>query len=507
MSDKKPFVLLILDGWGYRQETDYNAIAQAKTPHWDEMWEQCPHSLLSGSGEDVGLPTKQMGNSEVGHTCLGAGRVIYQDLVKINKAIDDGTFYQNKTLQKSLKAAAKKGAKVHLMGLLSEGGVHSHLNHFIATLNLAKALEVKDLYLHAFLDGRDCPPKSAQSSLQVVDRWFKSYGFGKIASLTGRYFAMDRDKRYERTKLAYDMLTKGQAPLSAPDPMAGLLQSYQREVTDEFVEPTIIGTPVKVEDGDLVIFINFRADRARQLSHALTSKSFNGFEREHQPKLANFVTMTHYDDQLKADVVFKPEKIQKTLGEVIQDNHLTQLRIAETEKYAHVTFFFNGGREDAFKGEERMLIPSPKVATYDLKPEMSAVELTDKLVAMIENQSFDLIVCNYANADMVGHTGNMGAAIAAVETLDKCLGRIKKAIESVHGQALITADHGNVEQMLNVFTGQPHTAHTTELVPLVYLGDKQIILKEGGLADVAPTILYLMDLSCPKQMTGKCLAQ
>lgn len=506
MAKYKPVVLLILDGWGHRVESEYNAIAQANTPVWDDLMSNHPHTLLSAAGKDVGLPKGQMGNSEVGHICLGAGRVIYQDLERINHAIENGQFYKNPVITKALLEAKKKDKRVHIMGLVSDGGVHSHVNHIIATLNLARRLDVTNLFVHAFLDGRDTPPKSAHGSLSLIEQWFAHYPYGKLASLCGRYYAMDRDKRYDRTQLAYDCLTQGKTDYKANDFSQALYAAYERDETDEFVKPTLIGKPALVQDGDVVLFLNFRADRARQLCHAFQSADFDGFVRSKQPKLSRFVTLTEYDKRLNAQVAFAPERVTNSLGEVIQNENLTQLRLAETEKYAHVTFFFNGTREEPFNGEERKLIPSPKVATYDLKPEMSANEVTDTLTQAIDEQRYDLIICNYANADMVGHTGNMEAAIKAVETLDQSLGKIISSLKKVQGEMLITADHGNVEMMHNVFTGQAHTAHTTELVPLVYVGPRDLSFKaQGMLADVAPTILKLMDITIPKEMTGSIL--
>ncbi len=506
MPNKKPCVLLILDGWGHREQVDHNAIALAKTPHWDSLLSSCPHTIINASGSHVGLPSHQMGNSEVGHMSLGAGRTLYQDLQRINVAIDDHSFYKNAALKKAFKTAKKNGGKVHLIGLLSDGGVHSHLNHFLAMLNFAKAHELHHLYVHAFLDGRDCPPKSASNALELIHLWFKKNPIGKIASLIGRYYAMDRDQNFDRIQKAYDMLTLGQATHHVQDPAQGLLTAYTKEITDEFIEPTLIGQPALVEDGDTVIFMNFRSDRARQLSHAIQNPNFQGFKRTKIVKLKQFLTLTHYDETLDAIVAFKPQKITQTLGEIIQNQGLSQLRIAETEKYAHVTFFFNGGKETLFQNEERILVDSPNVLTYDQKPEMSAHEVTDHLVKAITEQTHDFIVCNYANADMVGHTGKMDATIKAVETLDLCLGRVVEALRAVDGEALITADHGNAELMQNIFTGQPHTAHTTELVPLVYVGSQTVTFSDQGcLTDIAATILKLMDIQKPKLMTGRSL--
>lgn len=510
----KPVVLLILDGWGYYEphQTSGNAIMAAKTPHWDRLLQNFPHTTLSGSGEDVGLPDGQMGNSEVGHLTLGAGRVIYQDLTRITKAIDTGDFFQNSVLKSAFQKAASSKKSVHFMALLSDGGVHSHEDHLIAALKMAANNGCENLYVHAFLDGRDTPPQSAKASLVKLQNALDSIAGAKLATVSGRYYAMDRDKRWDRVKTAYDAIAHGIAPFSATNGLSALEEAYQRNETDEFVKPTCIVAPnekpVTVQSGDIMVYMNFRSDRARALSYAFTLPDFSDFDTGIKPHLGEFVTLTEYDKALKVSVAFAPQTHQNGLGEYLQNLNLTQLRLAETEKYAHVTFFFNGGFEKPFKGEERVLIPSPKVATYDEKPEMSATELTEALVKGIESQQFDCIVCNYANADMVGHTGNFAATVQAIEALDQCLGKIMSAVEKVDGAMLITADHGNAECMIDDDTHQPHTAHTTSLVPLVYYGKQPLaFLADGKLSDVAPTLLQLMALQKPQEMTGHSLIQ
>ena len=489
-----------------------NAIAAARTPRLDEYFFRYPFTLLNASGAGVGLPDGQMGNSEVGHMSLGAGRVIYQNITRIDQAIADGSFDQNPAYVDAIDSALSTGNAVHLFGLLSPGGVHSHEEQIFAAVRLAVKRGAKRVYLHAFLDGRDTPPRSAGASLQAAEALFAELGCGRVASITGRYYAMDRDNRWERIEQAYRLLTEGAAPHSAPNARSALAAAYEREENDEFVLPTTIcpegEQPAVVEDGDAVLFMNFRADRARQLSRAFVDDNFDGFERKARPKLAAFVTTTEYAADIQASCAFPPESISNVLGDYLAQQGKTQLRIAETEKYAHVTFFFSGGREELFPGEDRELIPSPDVATYDLQPEMSAPELTDKLVAAIRSGKYDLIVCNYANGDMVGHTGVYAAAVQAVEALDICLGRVEQALLEVGGQALVTADHGNCEQMLDYQSGQHHTQHTTELVPLVYIGKEAISLDpQGGiLADIAPTLLGLMGIAQPEEMTGRNLA-
>lgn len=512
-SAKKPTVLIILDGWGHREEIEDNAIANGNTPVWDRLWRDAPHTLVSGSGLDVGLPAGQMGNSEVGHMSLGAGRVVYQNITRIDQAIADGSFNENPAYTQAIDNAVTNGGAVHLFGLLSPGGVHSHEEQIFAAVRLAASRGAGRVYLHAFLDGRDTPPRSAGASLQMAETLFAQLGCGRVASITGRYYAMDRDNRWDRIEQAYRLLTEGIAPHTAPDAGAALEAAYARDENDEFVLPTTVCPqgegPAVIQDGDAVLFMNFRADRARQLSRAFVDDHFDGFRRTVRPQLADFVTTTEYAADIEASCAFPPESLDNVLADYLAQQGKTQLRIAETEKYAHVTFFFSGGREELFPGEDRELIPSPDVATYDLQPEMSAPELTDKLVEAIGSGKYDLIVCNYANGDMVGHTGVYSAAVKAVEALDTCLGRVEEALERAGGQALITADHGNCEQMLDYDSGQLHTQHTTERVPLVYIGPRNLqLLPEGGkLADIAPTLLSLMDQPQPAEMTGHSLAE
>ncbi len=511
-SDKKTTVLIILDGWGYREETQDNAIANGVTPVWDRLWTEAPHTLISASGLDVGLPAGQMGNSEVGHMSLGSGRVIYQNITRIDQAIADGSFDTNPAYTRAIDRAIENNAAVHIFGLLSPGGVHSHEQQMFAAIRLAAKRGAKRVYLHAFLDGRDTPPRSAASSLEQADAVFAELGCGRTASIVGRYYAMDRDNRWDRIEQAYRMLTEGNAPQRADSAAEALNAAYQRGENDEFVLPTVIHSAGQeaalVADGDSVLFMNFRADRARQLTRAFVDPDFDNFPRAVVPALGDFVMTTEYAADINTSCAFPPTPLKNVLGDYLAQQHMTQLRMAETEKYAHVTFFFSGGREELFPGEERELIPSPDVATYDLQPEMSAPQVTDKLVAAIHSGKYDLIVCNYANGDMVGHTGVYNAAVKAVEALDQCLGRIEQALLETGGEALVTADHGNCEQMLDYQSGQLHTQHTTELVPLVYIGQRQLQLKtEGGiLADIAPTLLGLLGLPQPEDMTGENLA-
>lgn len=504
--NKKTYALIILDGWGHSDSAESNAIMAADTPVFDDLMANYPHLLISGSGEDVGLPDEQMGNSEVGHLNLGAGRVVYQDFTRISKAIRDGEFQTNAVIVEAIDNAVSQGKAVHLMGLLSDGGVHSHIDHIQAAIALAAARGAKALYLHAFLDGRDTPPQSAGPYLETIEKQFAELGVGQIASICGRYYAMDRDERWDRVESAYRMLTEGVADYRAESAAAGLAGSYARQHHDEFVKPTIIGVSPAIAEGDAVIFMNYRADRARELSRAFVDSDFSGFSRK---KIAvNFVMLTQYAANIQAPSAFAPMTLKKVLGEHLQDLGKTQLRIAETEKYAHVTFFFNGGLEQPFKGEERELIPSPKVATYDLQPEMNAPLLTDKFVAAIESGRYDFIICNFANPDMVGHSGNFEATVKAVSCLDLCLGRILAALQKAGGEALITADHGNAEKMKDMETGQPHTAHTNFLVPFIYVGRPARPCKaKGVLSDVAPTLLTLAGLPVPEEMTGQPLIQ
>ncbi|MBT8146544.1 MAG: 2,3-bisphosphoglycerate-independent phosphoglycerate mutase [Gammaproteobacteria bacterium] len=509
-AQKQPALLLILDGWGYREETDHNAIHAANTPVWDRLWSDQQHTLVRTSGLAVGLPEGQMGNSEVGHMNLGAGRVVYQSLTRIDKAIEDGDFYNNPTLCQAIDKAVDNDRAVHIFGLLSPGGIHSHEAQIFAAIELAHKRGAGKIYLHAFLDGRDTPPRSALASLQKANAVMQGKGDSRIASIAGRFFAMDRDQRWERVQPTYDMLTLGKAPFQSSSAEAALEAAYQRDEDDEFVQPTVISDeqhpPVALADEDCVIFMNFRADRARQLTRAFVNDDFDGFKRLARPALADFITLTEYAADIDTPCAFPSEELKNVLGEYLASEGKTQLRIAETEKYAHVTFFFNGGREQPFDLEERVLVPSPKVKTYDLQPEMSALEVTDKLVDAIKSRRFDAIICNYANGDMVGHTGDFDAAVKAVETVDQCLGRIVEAIQAVDGDLLVTADHGNVEQMVDTETGQPLTSHTNGPVPLVYVGSSGLAFDgQGSLCDLAPTLLTLMQLPVPAEMTGRVL--
>lgn len=506
----RPMVLAILDGWGYTEAQDHNAIHAARTPNWDRLWEECPRTWVDTSGIAVGLPSGQMGNSEVGHLNLGAGRVIYQDVTRISKAIEDGEFQQNPALIGAIDAAKAAGGRLHVIGLLSPGGVHALDEHIFAMVRLAASHGVP-VRVHALLDGRDMPPRSAQESLRKMQEICAELNANgadcRIISMIGRYFGMDRDKRWDRVARAWRLMSMAEAEFRAEDALAGLEAAYARGEDDEFVQATLLGEPDHVRDGDAIVFMNFRADRARELTQAFIQDDFDGFERPVRPRLSRYVCLTQYHKDFDTAVAFPPERPENVLGEYIASLGLRQLRIAETEKYAHVTFFFNGGEEQPFPGEDRELIPSPKVATYDLKPEMSAPEVTDRLVAAIAADRYDLIVVNYANADMVGHSGKFDAAVKAVEALDVCLGRLAEAVRKAGGEMLITADHGNVEQMYDDATGQPHTAHTTNLVPLVYLGRRAELTPGGALSDIAPTLLHLMGLEIPPQMTGKPLVR
>ena len=502
----KPLVLLILDGFGYREEIKDNAIAAANKPVWDALWRDCPRNTISGSGLDVGLPDGQFGNSEVGHMTLGAGRIVYQQLTRIDKDIADGTFFQNPAYSEAIDKAVAANKAVHIWGLLSDGGVHSHENHILAILEMAAKRGAKQLYLHAFLDGRDTPPRSAATSLKLAQDKLDALGIGRFASICGRYYAMDRDKRWERVEPAFDLLTAGRATFHATTVAQGLADAYARDENDEFVKPTVIGEAVALNDGDAVIFMNFRADRARQLTRAFTDANFDGFHRKKTPSLSAFVMTSEYAADIAALCAYPPATLKNSMGEYLESQNKTQLRIAETEKYAHVTFFYSGGREALYNGEERILVDSPRVATYDLQPEMSAFEVTDKLVEAIGSGKFDVIVCNYANGDMVGHTGIFSAAVKAVEALDQCVGRVRDAVLAAGGECLITADHGNCEQMHDHAVRQAHTQHTCERVPFLYIGPRSVQISDNGtLADVAPSMLALMGLQQPKEMSGRNL--
>lgn len=503
----RPLVLVILDGWGAREETRFNAIAAARKPNWDRLLSHCPNTLISGSGRCVGLPDEQMGNSEVGHLNMGAGRIVYQDLTRIDLSIQTGEFFNNPALSKAMQKARETGKAVHVLGLLSPGGVHSHENHIHALVELAAKYQLPSVYLHAFLDGRDTPPASAMSSLESLNAHCTQLQCGRIASLIGRYYAMDRDKRWDRVEKAWRLLVMGEAPFAAADAMQGLQAAYHRGESDEFVQATTIGQPATIQDGDIVIFMNFRADRARELTEALISADFAGFARPRQPALGEFVCLSSYDKRFPLPVAFPPQKLENILGDYLSELGLRQLRIAETEKYAHVTFFFNGGVEEPRPLEDRILIPSPKVATYDLQPAMSAPELTARLTQEILSNQYDVIICNFANPDMVGHTGNFAATVQAIEIIDECLGNIVAALQTTHGELLITADHGNAEKMFDEATQQAHTAHTADPVPFIYWGRNAMITndKNGKLSDIAPTMLYLMGLPSPPEMTGTSL--
>ncbi|WP_373567868.1 2,3-bisphosphoglycerate-independent phosphoglycerate mutase [Colwellia sp. M166] len=509
MPNKKSTVLIILDGWGYRENPESNAIYHAKTPVIDDLMANKPHMLIETSGMAVGLPDGQMGNSEVGHVNLGAGRIVYQDFTRITKAIEDNEFQNNPTLVKAVENAVNNNKAIHVFGLLSPGGVHSHEEHIFAMLDMAAKQGAKSVYLHAFLDGRDTPPRSAEASLIKAQAKFDELGCGQVASVIGRYYAMDRDQRWERVELAYNLMVSGQAEFQYSQATDALHAAYARDENDEFVQASAITLPngdtIQVQDGDAMIFMNFRADRARQFTRCFTEKNFSGFERQRQPKLSEFVMLTEYAADIDAPCAFPTVQLNNVLGEWLEKHNKTQLRISETEKYAHVTFFFSGGKEDTFNGEQRILVPSPQVATYDLQPEMNSTLLTDKLVAAIESAEHDFIVCNYPNGDMVGHTGDFNAAVKACEAVDTSIGRVLTALEKTHSECLITADHGNAEQMMDNVSGQAHTAHTCEPVPLIYIGRNAEIAETGALSDIAPTILALMDMPQPEEMTGSNL--
>ena len=507
---KKPVVLLILDGFGHSDDPQHNAIFAAKKPVLDSLSDN-PHTLIATSGMAVGLPEGQMGNSEVGHMTLGAGRVVYQNFTRINKAIEDGDFFTNPVYVEAVDKAIAADKAVHVLGLLSQGGVHSHDDHIIAAVELAAQRGAKKVFVHAFLDGRDTPPRSAEAPIKKTEAKLAELGVGRIASVIGRFYALDRDNRWDRIQAAYDLMTQGKAEYDAISAEAALAAAYARDENDEFVKATIIvgedEEAATIEDGDAVLFMNFRPDRSRQITRAFVEADFDGFERELVPTLADFVMTTEYAASIDTSTAFPPLEMVNSFGDYMAQKGKTQLRIAETEKYAHVTFFFSGGQEDLYDGEERILVPSPNVETYDLQPEMSAPELTDKLIAAITSQKFDAIICNYANCDMVGHSGVFDAAVKAVEVVDGCVGQVLEAVNKVGGEALITADHGNVETMFDTAIDQKHTQHTTLPVPFIYSGPRQFKFAEGGsLADVAPTILKLLGMEQPEEMTGRNLA-
>ena len=506
---KKPYALIIMDGFGVNERNEGNAIYSAKTPNIDKYMASCPNTIVHASGMDVGLPEGQMGNSEVGHTNIGAGRIVYQELTRITKSINDGDFFENETLMGAIKNCKENGSALHLMGLLSDGGVHSHNTHLYGLLDLAKKNGVENVYVHCFLDGRDVPPSSGADFVSELVEKLREKEIGKIATVMGRYYAMDRDNRWERVEKAYNAMVLGEGNYDT-SAVSAVKKSYNDDVTDEFVVPTVItdenGTPYgRISENDSVIFFNFRPDRAREITRTIVDEAFDGFSRNFFKTY--FVCMTQYDASMpNVNVAFKPQTLENTVGEYISRKGLRQLRIAETEKYAHVTFFFNGGVEKEYDGEDRALINSPKVATYDLKPEMSAFEVTDEVVKRIESGEYDVIVLNFANCDMVGHTGVFDAAVKAVETVDECLGRTIDAIEKMGGVALVTADHGNADQMVDYETKGAFTAHTTNIVPLILIGEDKN-LKPGRLADLAPTMLDLMGLEKPEEMTGESLLQ
>jgi len=507
MPAKKTVVLVILDGWGLAPADPGNAVAKAHTPTFERIWKQFPHTTLDASGEAVGLPHGQMGNSEVGHTNLGAGRVVYQPSAQISKAIRNGDFFVNKVLLEAMHRARE--SRLHLMGLISDGGVHSQLDHLLALLELAKREKVNPLYVHAFMDGRDTSPTSGGGYLKTVEAKLSGLGLptASIATVMGRYWAMDRDKRWERTNRAFRALRFGEGERWKGSATVALQSAYQKGETDEFIQPIVLETQGRIEDGDAVIFLNFRPDRARQLSHAFVDADFQGFDRQGQP-LVHFVGMTRYEESLTMAVAFPPmERLKNTLGEVISLRGWKQLRCAETEKYAHVTYFFNNMREEPFVGEDRQLIPSPKVATYDLQPEMSVPQVARLTAERIRSGQYAFVLVNFANPDMVGHTGVFQAAVQAVQATDVALGVVLEAVEEVGGEGLVLADHGNAECMLQP-DGSAHTAHTTNPVPCIYVGRQSVTLRSGGaLCDVAPTLLRLLEIPQPREMSGRCLIQ
>ncbi len=508
MHTHAPLVLMILDGWGYNENNQYNAIAKAHKPHWDEWWSFSPHALLKASGTQVGLPEGQMGNSEVGHMHIGAGRVIQQDYTRINSAIQTGEFANNPILNKTLEELKKTGKSLHIMGLLSPGGVHSHERHLFELINFCSHKQFKSVHLHLFLDGRDCPPQSALPSLERLNKELKRHPIATISSISGRYYAMDRDNRWERILRVYNLLTQGLGENSFDSAERALTHYYQQKLSDEFIPPTSIGPVKPIQDEDAILYFNFRADRARALTEAFVNPKFDGFPRQKKPQVSQFISMTQYDKRLDTQALFPPLPLINTLGEVLSAHGLRQLRLAETEKYAHVTFFLNGGIEKPVDREKRILIPSPKIATYDLKPEMSAPELTTTLVEAIHQGAYDVIICNYANADMVGHTGDLKATVKAVECLDQCMKRVWDALSMHAGILLITADHGNAEMMFDDTSGQAHTAHTNEPVPFLCVNKNfEFLQNHGSLIDIAPTVLHVLGIPIPVEMTGKALLE
>ncbi len=505
----KPLVLLILDGFGWTENTENNAIAMANTPNWDRLKSECPLTLLDCSGKVVGLPDQQMGNSEVGHLHIGSGRFVPQELSRLNIAIDNGEFFENKALVNAVETAKSNDKALHIFGLLSSGGVHSHINHIIAMVRLAAQRGLTKVYVHAFLDGRDVAPKSAGDSIRLLEDACQEIGAGRIVSIIGRFYVMDRDNRWERVEQAYRLIVDGNTDFIAESALEGLQQAYARDESDEFVEPTAItgveGEIVTLDSEDSVVFMNFRADRAREISRAITETDFTEFSRTKPAYVGCYTTLTRYHQNFPYPVAYEPIEITNGLGEVLSDLGMKQLRLSETEKYAHVTFFMNGGIDEPFEGEDRILIQSPNVKTYDMQPEMSAPEVTDELVSGITGGQYDVIICNYANCDMVGHTGVIPAAVKAVEAVDASLGRVAEALNQAGGQMLMTADHGNIEKMVNAETGEPHTAHTNNLVPLIYFGGKQGLKDGGSLSDLAPTMLDILDVDIPAEMTGHSL--
>ena len=508
MTRPKPLILLILDGFGVRKETKYNAIAQADTPCWDSLQKRFPTTTLACAGKIVGLPDGQMGNSEVGHMHIGTGRYVPQNFSRVSDAIAAGDFFTNTVLCKAVDDALDKQSTLHIMGLLSPGGVHSHIGHIEGMLELAAKKGLKKVAVHAILDGRDVAPKSAENSLQSLQNKINELGVGHIASIVGRFYAMDRDNRWDRVQKAHQLIVLGKSEFSNNSAISALQEAYQRGETDEFVEPTAIldaeGKSTLLSSDDSVIFMNFRADRAREISQAITAKDFSDFDRQHAGFMGNFTTLTSYHEAFNYPVAYQSAEIKNSLGEVLAQQGLSQLRLAETEKYAHVTFFMNGGVDQPNKGEDRILVPSPKVKTYDLQPEMNAEIVTEHLVKAIAEQKYDVIICNYANCDMVGHTGVWEAALKAVTTIDNALEKVVNALEKVGGQMLVTADHGNIEEMRDANDG-PQTAHTTNLVPLVYVGGSQALVEGGSLKDLAPTMLAILGLDQPSEMNGESL--